>query len=101
MCYEIYFSVVQSIISLMSSLVVKILAVLGSTVSYSQLFCCKGYSYFFFNKNISVFAIFYHQNFNGTLTNDIVLFKQLGPGLKMIVFGMLYVIFLNIDCKYS
>ena len=34
---------------------------------------------FFFSKNISVYAIFYDQSFNDTLTNDIVSFEQLGP----------------------
>ena len=34
---------------------------------------------FFFQKNISIFAIFNDQSFNDTLTNDIVSFKQLGP----------------------
>ena len=33
----------------------------------------------FFNKNISVYAIFYDQSFNDTLTNDIVSFEQLDP----------------------
>ena len=33
----------------------------------------------FFSKNISVYAIFNDQNFNDTLTNDIVRFDQLGP----------------------
>ena len=35
---------------------------------------------FFFSKGISVHAIFDDQNFNDTLTNDIVSFQQLGPG---------------------
>ena len=40
-------------------------------------FCkCKSYSHFF-SKNISVYAIFDDQNFNDTLTNDIVSFEQL------------------------
>ena len=34
----------------------------------------------FLSKNISVYAIFNDQSFNDTLTNDIVSFKQLGPG---------------------
>ena len=34
---------------------------------------------FFFNKNISIYAIFNDQSFNDTLTNDIVSFEQLGP----------------------
>ena len=47
-------------------------------------FCkCKSYLHFF-SKNISVYAIFNDQNFNDTLTNDIVSFEQLGPGLFII-----------------
>ena len=34
----------------------------------------------FFSKNISILAIFNDQNFNDTLTNDIVSFEQLDPG---------------------
>ena len=79
--------VVQSIISLTSSLVVKILTVLVSTVSNSQVlllknvssFCkCKSYSHFF-SKNISIYAIFNDQNFNNMLINNIISFEQLGP----------------------
>ena len=33
----------------------------------------------FFSKNISVYAIFIDQSFNGTLTNDTISFEQLGP----------------------
>ena len=31
------------------------------------------------SKNISKYAIFNEQNFNDTLTNDIISFEQLGP----------------------
>ena len=34
---------------------------------------------FFFSKNISIYAIFNDENFNNTLTSDIVSFEQLGP----------------------
>ena len=81
--------VVQSVVSLMSMLVGKMLTVLVSIVSNTQVFfaeknvssfCkCKSYSHFF-SKNISVYAIFNDQSFNDTLTNDIVSFEQLGPG---------------------
>ena len=80
--------VVQSIVSLTSSLVVKMLTVLESTMSYLiGIFAeknvssfCKGKSYsHFFSKNISIYAIFNDQSFNNTLTNDIVSFEQLGP----------------------
>ena len=68
--------VVQSINSLTSSLVVKMLIVLVSTIPNSQVFLrknvssfckCKSYSHFF-GKNISVYAIFNDQSFNDTLT---------------------------------
>ena len=75
--------VVQSIVSLTSSLVVKLLTVLVSTISNSQVFLmkkCKSYSHFFSN-NISIYAIFSDQSFNDKLTNDIVSFEQLGSGL--------------------
>ena len=36
-------------------------------------------THIFFSKNISIYAIFNDQNFNSTLTNDIVSFEQLGP----------------------
>ena len=33
----------------------------------------------FFHQNISVYAIFNDENYNDTLTNDIISFEQLGP----------------------
>ena len=36
-------------------------------------------THIFVSKNISVYAVFDDQNFNDTLTNDIVSFEQLGP----------------------
>ena len=36
----------------------------------------------FFGKNISIYTIF-NESFNDTLTNDIVSFEQLGPGLQI------------------
>ena len=44
----------------------------------------KSYSHFF-SKNISIFAIFNDQSFNDTLTNDIVSFEQLGPGVDFMI----------------
>ena len=71
---------VQNIFSLTNSLVVKMLTVLVSIISNSQVFLlkCKSYSHFF-SKNISVYTIFNDQSFNDILTNDIVSFDQLGP----------------------
>ena len=76
----------QSIVSLTSSLVVKMLTVLVRTISNSQVFfaeknvssfCkCKSYSHFS-SKNISLCAVFDDQRFNDTLTNDIISFEQI------------------------
>ena len=82
--YNIQGPVVQSIISLTSSLVVKMLTVLVSTISNSQVFLLKKcLLIFFFNKNISVYAIFNVQSFNDTLTNNMVSFEQPGPDRYM------------------
>ena len=72
--------IVESIVSLTGSLEVKMLTVLVSTISKSQVLLLKNvnsfckYSHFFFSKNISVYAIFNDQSFNDKLTNDIVSF---------------------------
>ena len=78
--------VVQSIVSLTSLLVVKILTVLVNTISNSQVYLLKNMSSFhiFFSKNISLYAIFNDKNFNDMLTNDIVSFEQLGPDIFLI-----------------
>ena len=84
--------VVQSIISLTSPLVVKMLTVLVSTISNSQVFLLKKMwvafanakaTHIFFSKNIGLYAIFNDQSFNDMLTNNIVSFEQLGPGWWM------------------
>ena len=68
-------------------------------------FCkCKSYSHFF-SENISIYAIFNDQNFNDTLTNDIVSFEQLGPVLYLhsltIILRVNTVILTCICCGYS
>ena len=67
--------VVQCIVSLTSSLVVKLLTALVSTVSNSQLILLKkmrvAFASHFFSKNINVYAIFNDQSFNYRLTNNI------------------------------
>ena len=87
--------VVQSVVSLTSSLVVKILTLLVSKISISQIFVlkkkCKSYSHFF-QQNISIHAIFNNQSFNGTLTNDIVSFEQLSPGLESLILQLLSIL---------
>ena len=79
----------QSVISLTSSLVVKMLTVVVSKISNSQVFLlknvssfckCKSYSHFF-SKNINVYAIFNDRSFNHMLTNNIISFEQLGPDI--------------------
>ena len=80
--------VVQSIVSLTSSLVVKMLTVLVSKISDLQVFLLKKCEYvknvnFFFSKNISVYAIFNNQSFNNMLSNNIVSFEQLGPDILL------------------
>ena len=65
--------VVQSIVSLTSSLVVKMLTVLVRIISDSQVVLLK---------NISIYAMFNNQSFNDTLTNDNVSFEQVGPDFQ-------------------
>ena len=58
---------------------VKMLTVLVSTISNSQVFLLKKcVCHIFFSKNISVYAIFNDQSFHDTLTNNFVSFEQLG-----------------------
>ena len=84
--------VVQSIVSVTSSLVVKMLTVLVSTLPNSQVFLLKKWEQLlqicshFFSKNIRVYATFIDQSFKDTLTNDIIRFEQLGPGSLLLVF---------------
>ena len=87
-CWKFYpGSSFQSIVSLMSSIVVKMLIVLVSTITNSQVFLLKSVSSFckcksyphFFSKNIGIYAIFDNQQFNDMLTNDTVSFGQLVP----------------------
>ena len=81
--------VVQSIVSLTSSLVVKMLTVLrlAITIPYSQVFFAEKMWVAFanakgthiFSSKILTYDIFDDQSFNDTLTNAIVSFEQLGP----------------------
>ena len=63
---------------------VRVLSV--NTVLYYMYHIYAKYSgpmatHFFFSKNISIYVVFNDQNFNDTLTNDIVSFEQLGLGI--------------------
>ena len=40
-------------------------------------------------KNISIYAIFDVQSFNDTLTNDIIIFEQLGPAQNHMLWALL------------
>ena len=87
--------VVQCVVSLTSSLAVKMLTILVNIILNSQVFLlkknvssfckCKSYSHFF-SKNIKVYGIFNDQSFNDTLTNDIVSFEQKDPVVLLIWF---------------
>ena len=57
---------------------VKILTVLVSTISNSQLFLLR--------KNISLYAIINDQSFEDMLTNNIIGFEQLGPDQEFTIF---------------
>ena len=80
--------VVQSVVSLTSSLRVISLTVLADSIYNFLIFfaekCelllhCKSYSHFF-SKKFQHICISLDVNFNESLTNDIVSFEQLGPG---------------------
>ena len=92
--------VVQSVVSLMSSLRVISLTVLANSmfnilIFFAEKICwfyfaekmwvafavqCKSYSHFF-RKKIQHIWVSLDVNFNESLTNDVVSFEQLGPGL--------------------
>ena len=76
--------VVQSIISLTSSLRVISLTVLAVSMYNILIFFCwknvSSYSHFF-SKKFQHICVSLNVNFNKSLTNDIVSFEQLGPGL--------------------
>ena len=63
---------------------VKMLTVLVSKLSYSQVLLlkkCESYSQF--SAKILVYMPYFnYQNFNDTLTNDVISFEQLGPGFQ-------------------
>ena len=50
-------------------------------------------THIFFSKKISIYAIFNDQRFNDTLTNDIVSFEQLDPGLVSILHNIWTTVF--------
>ena len=76
--------VVQSVVSLTSSLRVISLTVLADSIyNFLKLFAekmCKSYSHFF-SKKFQNICVSLDVNFNKSLTNDVVSFEQLGPEL--------------------
>ena len=82
--------VVQSVVSLTSSLRVISLTVLVDTIynilifllkKCAVLFYCKSYSHFY-SKKFQHICVSLDVNFNESLTNDIVSFEQLGPDIN-------------------
>ena len=81
--------VVQSVVSLTSSLRVISLTVLADSI-YNILiffaeknvssFCTAKATHIFFSKKFQHICVSLDVNFNESLTNDIVSFEQLGPG---------------------
>ena len=80
--------VVQSIVSLTSSLRAISLTVLAESIYnilaesiYNILiFCCKSYAHFF-SKKFQHICVSLDVDFNKSLTNDVVSFEQLGPAV--------------------
>ena len=80
MCQKLLGPVVQSVVSLTSSLRVISLTVLADSIYNILIFFGeKSYSHFF-SKKIQHICISLDVNFNESLTNDVVSFEQLGPG---------------------
>ena len=73
--------VVQSVVSLMSSLRVISLTVLVDSIYNILIFFAEKCEYsHFFSKKFQHICVSLDVNFNESLTNDIVSFEQLGPG---------------------
>ena len=72
--------VVQSVVSLTSSLRVILLTVIADSIYNILIFFlhCKSYSHFF-SKRFQHICVSLNVNFNESLTNDVVSFEQLGP----------------------
>ena len=73
--------VVQSVVSLTSSLRVISLTVLADSI-YNILifFCTAKATHIFFSKKFQHICVSLDVNFNESLTNDVVSFERLGPG---------------------
>ena len=103
--------VVQSIVSLTSSLRVISLTILADSIYNILIFFaekmwvafahCKSYSHFF-SKKFQHICVSLDVNFNELLTNDIISFEQLGPGCNLgniiYVFIIAYVMGTQLNC---
>ena len=78
-CIKYLGPVVQSIVSLMKSLVNDSLSLLVRLKSSVLIFFAEKMLLTFFRQKMAVFYVWYVWNFNVTLTNDVVSFEQLGP----------------------
>ena len=81
--------VVQSVVSLTSSLRVISLTVLADSVYnilifFAEKMCTAKATHIFFSKKFQNICVSLEVNFNESLTNDIVSFEQLGPGLNRV-----------------
>ena len=76
--------VVQSVVSLTSSLRVISLTVLADSIYIILIFFAEKMwkaTHIFFSKKFQHICVLLHVNFNESLTNDTVSFEQLGPDL--------------------
>ena len=73
--------VVQSVISLTSSLRVILLTVLADSIHSILIFFAEKceYASHFFSKKFQHICVSLDVNFNESLTNDVISFEQLGP----------------------
>ena len=72
--------VVQSVVSLTSSLRVISLTVLADSIYNILIFFAAKATHIFSAKQFQHICVSLDVNFNESLTNDVVSFKQLGPG---------------------
>ena len=91
---EVQGPVVQSFVSLTSSLRVISLTVLADSIHNILIFfaeknvssfCTAKATHIFFSKKYQNICVSLDVNFNESLTNDIVSFEQLGPGLYQLI----------------
>ena len=82
--------VVQSVVSLTSSLRVISLTVLADSIYNILIFFAEKMCSHFFSKKFQHICVSLDVNFNELLTNDIVSFEQLGPDCFVVVFSFMF-----------